>query len=117
MIETLANGYSPESTQWVLSYEYPQDLVLMIFMIICFFVHWTKVTSAAKGLSMNALIPSEHLSRDKPADTQAISYNSQGYCIKHTLGSLESIHAVILLLTYTRLEFPSKVFGTINDMS
>ena len=35
MTETLANGYSSESTQWELSYKYPQDLVLMMFMIIC----------------------------------------------------------------------------------
>ena len=55
MTETLANGYSSESTRRELSYEYPHDLVLMIFIIICFFVHWTKITSAAKGLSHSSL--------------------------------------------------------------
>ena len=57
MTETLANGYSSESTQRELSYEYPHDLVLMIFIIICFFVHWTKITSAAKGLDTRTTPP------------------------------------------------------------
>ena len=52
MTETLTNGYSYESTQWELSYEYPQELVVMTFVIICFFLHWRKVTSAAKGFSV-----------------------------------------------------------------
>ena len=50
MTETLANGYPSESTQRELSYEYPHDLVMMIFIIICFFVHWTKINSAANSL-------------------------------------------------------------------
>ena len=50
MIETLANGYSYESAQRELSNEYQHDRVTMIFIIFCFFVHWTKVTSASEGL-------------------------------------------------------------------
>ena len=50
MTETLAHGYSYESTQRELSYEYPHDLVRMIFIMFCIFVHWTKVTSWSEGL-------------------------------------------------------------------
>ena len=46
MAETLAHGYSSESTQRELSYEYPHDLVMMIFTIFCILVHWTKITLA-----------------------------------------------------------------------
>ena len=35
MTETLANGYSSESTQWELSNEYQHDRVLMIFKNLC----------------------------------------------------------------------------------
>ena len=50
MIETLANGYSSDSAQQELSHEYQHDRVKMILIIFCFFVHWTKVTSASEGL-------------------------------------------------------------------
>ena len=50
MNETMANGYSSESTQRELSNEYQYDRVLMIFIMFCFCVHWTKVTSASEGL-------------------------------------------------------------------
>ena len=46
MIETLANGYSSDSAQQELSNEYQHDRVKMIFLTFCFFVHWTKLTSA-----------------------------------------------------------------------
>ena len=48
MTEILAHGYSSQSTQQELSDEYEYDRVKMIFKILCFFVHWTKVTPAAK---------------------------------------------------------------------
>ena len=48
--ETLANGYSSESTQRELSNEYQHDRVFMIFTNICVFVLWTKVASALEGL-------------------------------------------------------------------
>ena len=51
MIETLANGYSSESTHQELSDEYQHDRVLMIFKIICILMLWTKVTSALEGFS------------------------------------------------------------------
>ena len=50
MTETIANGYSSESTQRDLSNEYQHERVKKIFIIFCFFVHWPKVTSAAEGL-------------------------------------------------------------------
>ena len=50
MIETLANGYSSDSAHQELSNEYHHDRVKMIFIIFCFFVHWTKVTSASEWL-------------------------------------------------------------------
>ena len=50
MTETLANGYSYESTQWELSYEYQHERVKMFFENLCVFVHWTKVALALEGL-------------------------------------------------------------------
>ena len=43
MTETLAHGYSYESTQQELSNEYQFDRVKMVFKDICFLVLWTKV--------------------------------------------------------------------------
>ena len=50
MTETLANGYSSDSSQRGLSYEYPDDLVRMIFIILCILVHLTKEATALEGL-------------------------------------------------------------------
>ena len=52
MIETLANGYSSESTQRMLSYEYQHDRVLMDFKNICILVLWLKVASAMEELKL-----------------------------------------------------------------
>ena len=43
MTETLANGYSPESTQRELYNEYQHDRVKTIFKIIGILVLWAKV--------------------------------------------------------------------------
>ena len=53
MTETLALGYSYESTQRELSNEYQHDRVMMIFITFFLFVHLTKVTPASEGLSFN----------------------------------------------------------------
>ena len=50
MTETLANGYSSESTNQELSNEYQHDRVSMIFKKICILMLWTKVASALEGL-------------------------------------------------------------------
>ena len=50
MIETLANGYSYESTRRELSNEYQHDRVLMVLKKNCVFVLWMKVASALEGL-------------------------------------------------------------------
>ena len=50
MVETLANGYSSESTQRELSNEYQQDMVKMVFKNLCVLVLWTKEASALEGL-------------------------------------------------------------------
>ena len=42
MTETLAHGYSSESTQRELSYEYQLDRVKMIFKNLCVIVLWTE---------------------------------------------------------------------------
>ena len=49
----MANGYSFNSDRRELSNEYQNDRVKMIFIFFCFFVHWTKVTSAAEGLTFS----------------------------------------------------------------
>ena len=56
MAETLAYGYSSESTQWELSNEYQHDMVSRVFKNICVFVLWRKVASALEGFSAK-LIP------------------------------------------------------------
>ena len=48
--ETLANGYSSESSWRELSNEYQDDRVSMIFQESCILVLWTKVVSALEGL-------------------------------------------------------------------
>ena len=50
MTETLANGYSSESTQRELSNEYQHDRVSMIFKRFHILVLGTKVVSALEGL-------------------------------------------------------------------
>ena len=50
MTETLANGYSSESTHRELSNEYQHDIVWMIYKNLCILVLWTKVASALEGL-------------------------------------------------------------------
>ena len=54
MTETLANGYSSESTQRELSNEYEHDRVWMIFKNLCILVLWMKVASALEGLSTHS---------------------------------------------------------------
>ena len=51
MTETLANGYSSESTQQELSNEYQHDRVQMFFKNLCIPVLWMKVASAFEGLT------------------------------------------------------------------
>ena len=51
MTETLANGYSSESTQRELSNEYQHDRVLMVFKDFSVLVLWTNVASALEGLT------------------------------------------------------------------
>ena len=54
MTETLANGYSYESTQCELSNEYQDDRVYMVCKNLCLLVLWTKVASELEGLSVEA---------------------------------------------------------------
>ena len=54
MTETLANGYSSESTQRELSNEYQDDRVQMIFKNLCVLVLWKKVASALEGLYISS---------------------------------------------------------------
>ena len=49
MTETLAHGYSSESTHRELSNEYQYDLVNMFFKNLCSIVLWRKVASALGG--------------------------------------------------------------------
>ena len=54
MAETLANGYSFESTQQELSNEYQHDRVKMLFKNPCILVLTTKVALALQGLTLYA---------------------------------------------------------------
>ena len=54
MTETMACGYSSESTQRELSNENQYDRVLMGFKNLCILVLWTKVAPALEGLSTRA---------------------------------------------------------------
>ena len=55
MTETLANGYSYESTRQELSNEYQHDRVSMVFENICVLVLWMKLASALEGLNYSCL--------------------------------------------------------------
>ena len=50
MTETLAHGYSSESTQRDLSNEYQHDRVWMFFINLCAIVLWIKVALALDRL-------------------------------------------------------------------
>ena len=50
MTETLAHGYSSQSTHVKLSNEYQKDGVQIVFKNVCVIVLWTKVASALEGL-------------------------------------------------------------------
>ena len=56
MIETMANGYSSESSQRELSNEYQHVRVSMIFKNLCILVLWTKVALALEGLKVYCFI-------------------------------------------------------------
>ena len=58
MTETLAHGYSSESTRRELSNEYQHDIVYMVIKHIYVIVLWTKVDSASEGL--NGYVPFPH---------------------------------------------------------
>ena len=58
MIETLAHGYSSESTQQELSNDYQHDRVQMVFKNLCIIVLLMKVASAMEGL--NLLLSESH---------------------------------------------------------
>ena len=55
MTETLANGYSYESTQRELSNEYQHDRVSMVFKNLCILVLRMKVSPALEGLRRFAI--------------------------------------------------------------
>ena len=55
MNETLAYGYSSESTPQELSNEYQHDSVKMVFKNLLILVRWMKVALALEGLSINVL--------------------------------------------------------------
>ena len=55
--ETMAHGYSSESTQQELSNEYQHDRVKMFFKNLCAFVTWKKVASALEGLTSYCTVP------------------------------------------------------------
>ena len=57
MTETLAHGYSTDSTYRELSNEYQHDRVSMVFKNLCIIVLWTKVASAFEGLSIVKSFP------------------------------------------------------------
>ena len=52
MTETVAYGYSSESTRRELSNEYQHDRVSMVSENLCILVLWTKVASVLVGLRM-----------------------------------------------------------------
>ena len=54
--ETLANGYSYESTQRELSNEYQHDSVWTVFKEFRILVSWTKVASVIKGLTKRSVL-------------------------------------------------------------
>ena len=56
MTETLAHGYSSESTRREYSNKYQNDRVKMVFKYICVHVVWTKVASALEGFKVAILI-------------------------------------------------------------
>ena len=51
MTETLAYGYSSDSTQWELSNEYQNERVKMVFKNVRVLVLWTKVALPLEGLN------------------------------------------------------------------
>ena len=51
--ETLANGYSSESTQQELSNKYQHDSVWIVCKELCILVSWTKVASGLKALAIS----------------------------------------------------------------
>ena len=54
--DTLAYGYSSESTQGELSNEYQNDRVKMVFKNLCVLVLWMKVALALEGLNIPACV-------------------------------------------------------------
>ena len=55
MTETLAYGYSADSTQQELSNKYQYEMSLIV---VCILVHWAKVASASEGLSIHLRVVS-----------------------------------------------------------
>ena len=55
MTETLAYGYSYESSQRELSNEYQHDRIQMVIKNLCILVLWVKVASALEALRVIVL--------------------------------------------------------------
>ena len=55
MTETLANGYSSESTLRELSNGYQHDRMYMVLKRLCVLVLWVKVASALEGLNSHVV--------------------------------------------------------------
>ena len=89
MIETLANGYSYESTQRELSNEYQHDRVKMIFNNLCILVLWTKVDSASILVFASYFLSSKFL----PASSHSSAQKSSRTNIAVIINSPRHLHA------------------------
>ena len=80
--ETLANGYSSESTQRELSNEYQDDRVSSFSQESCILVLWMKVVSALEWLSLQAPAPC-FITLPSPVFKNSFrkDYQSQLHCI------------------------------------
>ena len=84
MTETLAYGYSSESTQWDLSNEYQHDRVLMVYKNLCMLVFLTKVASNAGLIN--------------------VEYESQAPSIYHRIGQPSVCQCKSFTLQYLHLD-------------
>ena len=91
MTETLANGYSSESTQRELSNEYQHDRVKMIFKNLCILVVLTKVALALEGLKANRAFNPHH------TNTSLSSRRALPWKLRNGHGN----HAVTFLFQYS----------------
>ena len=108
LTETVANGYSSDSTQRELSNEYQHDRVKMIFISFCFFVHWTKFSLSSRRVNLMCRMSAselQYICTLTPLELALVRYVQYGYIIGTGMKSvLSTFHGISSFLKQVHVD-------------